>query len=41
MPFAENQNAKIYWDEEGAGEPVLLVMGLGYPSVMWFRTRPL
>jgi len=41
MPFAENQQTKIYWDEEGTGEPVLLIMGLGYPSVMWFRTRPL
>src|SRR5215813_5670501 len=41
MPFAENQQTKIYWDQEGAGEPVLLIMGLGYPSVMWFRTRPL
>src|SRR5262245_58072679 len=41
MPFAENQNTKIYWDEHGTGEPVLLIMGLGYPSVMWFRTRPL
>ena len=40
MPFTENQETKIYWDEEGAGEPVLLVMGLGYPSAMWFRTRP-
>lgn len=40
MPFAENQGTKIFWDVEGAGEPVLLIMGLGYPSVMWFRTRP-
>jgi len=41
MPFTENQGARIYWDEQGSGEPVLLIMGLGYPSVMWFRTRPL
>ena len=40
MPFIENQGAKIYWDERGQGEPVLLVMGLGYPSDMWYRTRP-
>jgi len=40
MPFINNQSAKIYWDEQGSGEPVLLIMGLGYPSVMWFRTRP-
>ncbi len=40
MPFVENQGAKIYWDEEGAGEPLLLIMGLSYPSYMWHRTRP-
>jgi len=41
MPFIDNQGARIYWDEQGAGEPVLLIMGLGYPSAMWYRTRPL
>jgi 3-oxoadipate enol-lactonase len=41
MAFVENQGAKIYWDEQGQGEPVLLVMGLAYPSQMWYRTRPL
>ncbi len=41
MAFISNQGAKIYWDEQGEGEPVLLIMGLGYPSVMWYRTRPL
>jgi pimeloyl-ACP methyl ester carboxylesterase len=40
MPFVENQKAKIYWDEQGRGTPILLIMGLGYPSVMWYRTRP-
>jgi len=40
MAFINNQGAKIYWDEQGDGEPVLLIMGLGYPSVMWYRTRP-
>jgi pimeloyl-ACP methyl ester carboxylesterase len=40
MAFVENQGAKIYWDEQGQGEPVLLIMGLGYPSAMWHRTRP-
>ena len=41
MAFIDNQGARIYWDEQGAGEPVLLIMGLGYPSAMWYRTRPL
>ena len=40
MAFVENQGAKIYWDEQGTGEPILLIMGLGYPSQMWFRMRP-
>lgn len=41
MPFAENQGAKIYWDEQGQGAPVLLIMGLGWTSAMWHRTRPI
>jgi 3-oxoadipate enol-lactonase len=40
MAFFENQDARIYWDEQGKGEPVLLIMGLGYPSYLWHRTRP-
>ena len=40
MPLLENRGAKIYWDEQGQGMPVLLIMGLGYPSHMWYRTRP-
>ena len=40
MAYAENQGARIYWDELGEGDPVLLIMGLAYPSCMWFRTRP-
>jgi 3-oxoadipate enol-lactonase len=40
MPFIENQAAKIYWDEQGSGEPLLLIMGLSYASNMWHRTRP-
>ena len=40
MAFTVNQGAKIYWDEVGEGEPLLLIMGLGYPSCAWHRTRP-
>ena len=40
MPFVENQGARIYWDEQGRGAPVLLIMGLGYTSDMWYRVRP-
>jgi 3-oxoadipate enol-lactonase len=41
MPFTENNGVKIYWEEEGKGMPVLLIMGLGWPSYMWYRTKPL
>jgi 3-oxoadipate enol-lactonase len=40
MGFVENRGARIYWDEQGCGAPVLLIMGLSYPSYMWHRTRP-
>src|SRR5271157_4016782 len=40
MAFVENQGVKIYWDEKGQGEPLLLIMGLSYTSGMWHRTRP-
>jgi 3-oxoadipate enol-lactonase len=40
MAFVENQGARIYWDEQGQGEPILLIMGLGYPSYLWHRMRP-
>src|SRR5271168_4351769 len=40
MPYVENQGTKIHWDEQGQGAPVLLIMGLGYASAMWHRTRP-
>ena len=41
MAFVENQGARIYWDEHGQGDPILLIMGLGVTSHMWHRTRPL
>jgi len=40
MAFTKNQDAQIYWDEQGRGAPVLLIMGLGWASNMWHRTRP-
>jgi len=40
MPFVQNQGAKLYWDELGSGEPLMLIMGLSYPSCMWHRSRP-
>lgn len=40
MPFVENLGARIHWDEEGAGAPLLLIMGLGWSAHAWHRTRP-
>jgi 3-oxoadipate enol-lactonase len=40
MPHIANQDVKIYWDEQGQGEPILLIMGLGYTAHMWHRARP-
>ncbi|HVG19154.1 MAG TPA: alpha/beta fold hydrolase [Blastocatellia bacterium] len=40
MPYADNDGTKIYWEERGSGEPLLLIMGLGYTLDMWHRTRP-
>jgi len=40
MSIAMNQGARIYWDEQGAGDPLLLIMGLGWASALWHRSRP-
>src|SRR5260221_14373376 len=40
MSFVENLGARIHWDEEGSGAPLLLIMGLGWSSHAWHRTRP-
>jgi 3-oxoadipate enol-lactonase len=40
MPFVENLGARIYWDEEGSGAPLLLIMGLGWTAHAWYRSRP-
>jgi pimeloyl-ACP methyl ester carboxylesterase len=37
MPYAESAGARIYWEEHGAGDPLLLIQGLGYTIEMWFR----
>jgi hypothetical protein len=40
MPYATSDGSRIYWEESGTGEPLLLIMGLGYSHEMWHRTRP-
>ena len=31
---------RIYWESHGAGEPVLLIMGLSFTLDMWYRVLP-
>jgi pimeloyl-ACP methyl ester carboxylesterase len=43
--LARPDGAEIVWYDDGVadaggGETVLLVMGLGYPAAMWYRTAP-
>ena len=40
MPYAENEGTRLYWDEQGAGQPLLLIMGLGSTSDLWYRLMP-
>jgi 3-oxoadipate enol-lactonase len=40
MAFVNRQDARIYWNSLGKGEPVVLLMGLGCSSAMWFRIAP-
>lgn len=40
MPFIERDGARIHWYEIGQGEPIMLIMGLGCSSAMWFRLAP-
>jgi pimeloyl-ACP methyl ester carboxylesterase len=40
MPFVERNGASIHWTALGQGEPVVLIMGLGCSSALWFRIAP-
>ncbi|MFI5068169.1 MAG: alpha/beta fold hydrolase, partial [Streptosporangiales bacterium] len=40
MPFAQRPDARIWWDQSGTGDPILLIMGHAYGSEMWHRTAP-
>ena len=39
MSFVENQGAKIYWDEQGSGEPLLLHHGPQL-SLLYVASQP-
>jgi pimeloyl-ACP methyl ester carboxylesterase len=40
VPYTLNNRVRIYWEEEGQGEPLLMIMGLGFPLAMWGDLRP-
>lgn len=42
MATIDRDDCHLWWEADGdpAAEPVLLIMGLGYPSSMWYRWRP-
>ena len=40
MPFVKRPDARIWWDQSGAGDPILLIMGHAYGPHMWHRTAP-
>ncbi len=40
MPIAESGGARIHWDAQGSGPPVLLIMGHLYSGRMWYPLLP-
>jgi 3-oxoadipate enol-lactonase len=40
MPVLQHDGADLFYQVEGKGPPLLLIMGLGYPSDMWWRELP-
>jgi pimeloyl-ACP methyl ester carboxylesterase len=41
MPQVTSGGAQIYWEEHGAGDPLLLIMGLGATLEWWQRLMPI
>ncbi|HUC05980.1 MAG TPA: alpha/beta fold hydrolase, partial [Acidimicrobiales bacterium] len=40
MPFADSDGARIFWDSNGVGDAVLLIMGHAGPRQMWHWVVP-
>jgi 3-oxoadipate enol-lactonase len=40
LPIADRGDTQIFWEEQGSGDALLLVMGLGWPRQMWARHLP-
>jgi hypothetical protein len=37
VPFADRPDARIWWDQDGTGDPILLIVGHAYGADMWHR----
>jgi pimeloyl-ACP methyl ester carboxylesterase len=40
VAYVNNGPVRLWWEEEGTGDPVLLIMGFSYPADMWHRVWP-
>lgn len=40
MPFANHNGVRLYWEEQGSGTPLLLVMGHRLSSALWYPVIP-
>ncbi len=41
MPYVSSAGTRIYWEQHGDGDPILMIMGLSFTLDMWHRTAPL
>jgi pimeloyl-ACP methyl ester carboxylesterase len=39
MPYALNKGVRIWWEQEGSGEALLMIMGLSFSLAMWREMR--
>jgi pimeloyl-ACP methyl ester carboxylesterase len=40
LAYAAVDGTKLYWEDGGTGEPLLLIQGLGFSAAMWYRILP-
>jgi 3-oxoadipate enol-lactonase len=40
MPTANNRGVRLHWEEQGEGDPVVLVMGHLFTGAMWYPVLP-
>jgi 3-oxoadipate enol-lactonase len=40
VPTANNRGVRLHWEEQGAGDPVVLVMGHLFTGAMWYPIVP-